>query len=113
MKKEQIRDLYKKKIKEFKHHNLLYFKKNNPKLTDGDFDKLKNEILLLENNYLNIPSETNNNKSRIKIIKGNKNKNQATLVYPLLQSKFSTQVQTIIYTNFITNAKGFSIISHS
>ena len=51
MKKEQIRDLYKKKIKEFKHHNFLYFEKNNPKLTDGDFDKLKNEILELEKNY--------------------------------------------------------------
>ena len=51
MKKEQIRELYKKKIKEFKHHNFLYFEKNNPKLTDGDFDKLKNEILELEKNY--------------------------------------------------------------
>ena len=51
MKKEKIRDLYKKKIKEFKHHNFLYFEKNNPKLTDGDFDKLKNEILELEKNY--------------------------------------------------------------
>ena len=51
MKKEQIRNLYKKKIKEFKHHNFLYFEKNNPKLTDGDFDKLKNEILELEKNY--------------------------------------------------------------
>ena len=51
MKKEQIRELYKKKIKEFKHHNFLYFEKNNPKLTDGDFDNLKNEILELEKNY--------------------------------------------------------------
>ena len=51
MKKEQIRDLYKKKIKEYKNHNFLYFEKNKPKITDGDFDNLKNEILELEKNY--------------------------------------------------------------
>ena len=62
MKKEQIRDLYKKKIKEFKHHNFLYFEKNNPKLTDGDFDTLKNEILELEKNhkYLNDKNSPSN-----------------------------------------------------
>ena len=51
MKKEQIRNIYKKKIEEFKHHNFLYFEKNKPKITDGDFDNLKNEILDLEKNY--------------------------------------------------------------
>ena len=62
MKKEQIRELYKKKIKEFKHHNFLYFEKNNPKLTDGDFDTLKNEILELEKNhkYLNDKNSPSN-----------------------------------------------------
>ena len=63
MKKEQAKELYKRKIKEFKLHNSLYFEKNDPKLTDSDFDKLKSEILELEKKYkffdhVNSPSRT-------------------------------------------------------
>ena len=63
MKKEQAKELYKRKIKEFKLHNFLYFEKNDPKLTDSDFDKLKSEILELEKKYkffdhVNSPSRT-------------------------------------------------------
>ena len=51
MKKQKIEDLYKDKIKEFKHHSFLYFEKSSPKLSDASFDKLKNEIFDLENKY--------------------------------------------------------------
>ncbi len=51
MNKKEVKELYKKKIKELKFHNYLYFDKNNPKLSDGEFDKLKNEIFDLEKKY--------------------------------------------------------------
>ena len=51
MKKQKIEDLYKDKIKEYKHHNFLYFEKSSPKLSDASFDALKNEILNLEKKY--------------------------------------------------------------
>ena len=46
-----IRKLYKKKIKELLTHNKYYYEKSNPKISDSDYDKLKNEILQLEKNY--------------------------------------------------------------
>ena len=51
MKKQKIEDLYKDKIKEYKHHNFLYFEKSSPKLSDASFDALKNEIFDLEKKY--------------------------------------------------------------
>ena len=46
-----IRKLYKEKIKELLIHNKYYYEKSNPKISDSDYDKLKNEILQLEKNY--------------------------------------------------------------
>ena len=40
---------FKKKIKEIKRHNNLYFNKDNPEITDTEFDNLKKEIVNLEN----------------------------------------------------------------
>jgi DNA ligase (NAD+) len=51
MKKSQIELQYKKKIKLLTEYNKNYFDKNNPIVDDNDYDKLKNEILLLEKNY--------------------------------------------------------------
>ena len=51
MEKKKIKKIYQEKIKIFKHHNFLYFEKNKPILTDGDFDKLKNEIIELEKSH--------------------------------------------------------------
>ena len=45
--KKKIND-YKKKIDILKKHNHLYFNKDNPKITDQEYDKLKNELILLE-----------------------------------------------------------------
>ena len=52
MKKNQIELQYKKKIKLLTEYNKNYFDKNNPIVDDNDYDKLKNEILLLEKNYI-------------------------------------------------------------
>ena len=63
MKKDQLKKIYKEKIKKFKNYNYLYFEKNKSQISDADFDNLKKEILDLEKNYkfLNSkesPSET-------------------------------------------------------
>ena len=51
MKKKELITLYKKKIKELKKHNKLYFQQDNPVISDNRYDKLKQEILKLENEY--------------------------------------------------------------
>ncbi len=51
MKNTELIKLYKKKIKELKKHNELYFQQDNPKISDNKYDKLKQEILKLENEY--------------------------------------------------------------
>ena len=50
MNKEEIKKLYKDKIKKFRHNNLLYFEKSKPEISDEEFDNLKNEILLCKKN---------------------------------------------------------------
>ena len=55
MSNEFIKKKYKKKIKEFINHNQFYYEKNNPRISDKDYDELKKEILDLEKkfNFLN------------------------------------------------------------
>ena len=52
--KSDIIDKYKKKIDLLKKHNKLYFNKDNPQVTDAEYDDLKKEIVELEkkNNFL-------------------------------------------------------------
>ena len=50
-KKKEITKLYNEKIKEFNKHNKLYYDKNAPNISDGEFDKLKIEILELEKKF--------------------------------------------------------------
>ena len=42
---------FKKKINDLKKHNDLYFNLDKPKISDGEYDNLKGEILDLENSY--------------------------------------------------------------
>ena len=51
MKKNELKRKYKLKIKNYISHNKLYFEKNNPQISDSEFDKLKLEIIDLENKY--------------------------------------------------------------
>ncbi len=64
MNKEKTIRIYNNKISRLNEHNKLYFEKSNPKITDAEYDKLKNEILNLEkeNPYLK-----NSNNSNIKV----------------------------------------------
>ena len=47
----QIKLLYKKKLKEIKKHNKLYFLKDSPKISDFEYDKIKQDVLKLEKKY--------------------------------------------------------------
>ncbi len=60
---KKIIDTYKKKIALIKKHNRYYYNDDKPKISDADYDKLKNEVLDLEKKNvflkdLNIFSET-------------------------------------------------------
>ena len=46
-----IKKNYFKKIKEFKNNSKYYYEKSKPKISDFEFDKLKQQILELEKNY--------------------------------------------------------------
>ena len=52
--KFKIISTYKKKISEIQKHNKFYFLKDNPKITDAEYDKIKKDLLELEvkNPYL-------------------------------------------------------------
>ena len=42
---------YQEKVNKLKIHNKLYFEKNSPKISDAEFDKLKQEILNIEKKF--------------------------------------------------------------
>ena len=49
--RKKIENLYKEKIDLINEFNKFYYDKNKPKVSDKAYDKLKEEILLLESNY--------------------------------------------------------------
>ena len=55
MQRKEVQKKYVNKIKELKEHNKAYFDKNKPTISDGDYDRIKLEILDLEkkHKYLN------------------------------------------------------------
>ncbi len=51
MKKDDLKKKYNSIIKDYIDHNKFYFEKNKPKISDADYDKLKLEIIELEQKY--------------------------------------------------------------
>ena len=51
MEKKKIEDLYNKKIKLLNQFNKFYYDLSKPKVSDQEYDKLKNEIVLLEKKF--------------------------------------------------------------
>ena len=49
--KIKITNQYKKKFVELKKHNKYYFSKDNPKISDDQYDQIKRELLDLEKKY--------------------------------------------------------------
>jgi len=52
MEKKQIEKIYLQKINQIKKHDKAYFEKDNPIISDKDYDSLKYEILNLEKKYI-------------------------------------------------------------
>ena len=68
---EEIKKRYNKKISEILKHNKNYYDKNNPIISDKDYDELKKEILDLEKKYNFLASD--NSPSKIVGFKPSKN----------------------------------------
>ena len=49
--KNKIINQHKKIISELKKHNKLYFDKDNPQISDAEYDQIKLKALELENKY--------------------------------------------------------------
>ena len=49
--KKKISKIYKEKIKQLKSFNKAYFEKDNPIVSDYEFDKLKKDLIHLEKNH--------------------------------------------------------------
>ena len=47
-KKDEIINYYKKRLNLLKKHNRYYFNEDSPKISDSEYDNLKNEIINLE-----------------------------------------------------------------
>ena len=62
-KKQKIILRYKKKIKLIQKYNQNYFDKNTPIVSDGEYDDLKKEIILLENKHKFLQSNNSPSKS--------------------------------------------------
>ncbi len=63
MKEIEIRKFYKKKLVELKKHNKFYFDKSSPRISDKEYDKLKKEIINLENKYSYLKNNLSPSKS--------------------------------------------------
>ena len=53
-----IKKDYLSKIKELNKHNQLYYEKSSPKISDAEYDKLKQEIIELEKKYSFLESKS-------------------------------------------------------
>ena len=61
--KEDLKKKYEAKISEYMRHNKLYYQKDNPIITDSDFDNLKKEILDLEKKFKFLKNKNSPSKS--------------------------------------------------
>ena len=50
--KKEIKEIYSSLKNEINHHNFLYHNKDQPEITDNEYDQLFQELLKLENDYV-------------------------------------------------------------
>ena len=112
MKKNEIQLKYKKKIKLLTDYNKNYFDKNNPIVDDSVYDKLKNEILLLEKNHKFLISK---NSPSIKVgYKPSKNFEKVFHKVPMLSLANAFEREDLInfekrILNFLSKNNDFSL----
>ena len=80
--RESIKKNYIDKIKKLKKHNELYYSKNDPIITDKDYDELKYSILDLEKKYNFLTHKDSPSKSIG--FKPSKNFKKKTHIVPML-----------------------------
>ena len=112
MNKKEVQKKYKKDIKLINNYNQYYYNKSSPLVSDKDYDKMKEDILLLEKKYKFLNSQ----KSPSKIIghKPSKNFKKALHRVPMLSLGNAFNEDDLInfekrILNFISEKDSFKI----
>ena len=112
MKKKEIEREYKEKIKLIDRYNNYYYDKNNPIVSDKEYDEIKKDILFLEKKYNYLKSK----KSPSKIVgyKPSKNFNKVSHRVPMLSLANAFSEMDLLnfekkILNFISEKKNFNI----
>ena len=63
MNKELIKKKYKEKIKLINQYNRFYYDKSEPKVSDKEYDELKNDIFILEKKFEFLKSQSSPSRS--------------------------------------------------
>ena len=112
MEKKIIEKQYKEKIKLLNEYNKFYYEKSSPKVTDKEYDELKQNILLLENKYKFLQSR--NSPSKIVGYKPSKNFTKAIHRAPMLSLSNAFDQEDLFnfekrILNFISEKKSFQL----
>ena len=112
MSKNKIENQYRKKIKLLKTYNKFYFEKSSPKVTDEVYDKLKQEVILLENKFNFLKST--DSPSKIVVYKPSKNFEKKLHKTPMLSLSNAYSEEDLVnfekrIINYLSENKNFEI----
>ena len=112
MSKNKIKNSYNKKIKLLDTYNKFYYEKSSPKVSDQIYDKLKQEIILLEKQYDYLKS--NNSPSKIVGYKPSKNFEKKIHKVPMLSLSNAFNEDDLVnfekrILNYLSEKKNFEI----
>ena len=112
MSKDKIEDQYKEKIKLLNSYNKFYYEKSSPKVSDEEYDKLKQEILYLESKYNFL--ESKNSPSKIVGYKPSKNFEKKLHRTPMLSLSNAFSEEDLVnfekrIINYLSKNKNFEI----
>ena len=112
MEKKIFEKQYKEKIKLINEYNKFYYEKSSPKVSDKEYDELKQNILLLENKYKFLQSR--NSPSKIVGYKPSKNFTKAIHRAPMLSLSNAFDQEDLFnfekrILNFISEKKSFQL----
>ena len=112
MSKNKIEDQYKEKIKLLNSYNKFYYEKSSPKVSDEEYDKLKQEILYLEDKFNFLKS--NNSPSKIVGYKPSKNFEKKLHKTPMLSLLNAFSEEDLVnfekrIINYLSKNKNFEI----
>ena len=112
MSKNKIEDQYKEKIKLLNSYNKFYYEKSSPKVSDEEYDKLKEEILYLEGKFNFLKSK--NSPSKIVGYKPSKNFEKKLHKTPMLSLLNAFSEEDLVnfekrIINYLSKNKNFEI----